>query len=101
MGMAGTINPHALKEGRNEYVIIDVREAEELNEGRIEDSVNMPLGMLIKKAKKRMIEELKEKKICTHCSGGYRSNIAADELNKWGFQAVSIEGGFKAWKEIQ
>ena len=99
--MADTINPRVLREKRNEYVIIDVREAEELNEGTIEGSIHMPLGMLIKKAKKRMIEELKEKKICTHCSGGYRSNIAADELNKWGFQAVSIEGGFKAWKQIQ
>ena len=99
--MGETISPHVLKEKRNEYVIIDVREAEELGEGRINDSIHMPLGMLIKKAKKAMMEELKEKKICTHCSGGYRSNIAADELNKWGFQAVSIEGGFKAWKQVQ
>lgn len=99
--MAGTINPKVLKEKRQEYVIIDVREAEELNEGTIEGSIHMPLGMLIKKAKKGMIEELKEKKVCTHCSGGYRSNIGADELNKWGFQAVSIKGGFKAWKQDQ
>lgn len=99
--MAGTINPQVLKEKRQEYVVIDVREAEELTEGTIDGSINIPLGMLIKKAKKGMIEELKEKKICTHCSGGYRSNIAADELNKWGFQAVSIEGGFKAWKQNQ
>ena len=99
--MAGIINPQVLKEKRQEYVVIDVREAEELTEGTIDGSINIPLGMLIKKAKKGMIEELKEKKICTHCSGGYRSNIAADELNKWGFQAVSIEGGFKAWKQNQ
>jgi rhodanese-related sulfurtransferase len=26
-------------------------------------------------------------------------NIAADELNKHGFDAVTIEGGYSAWKD--
>lgn len=46
-----------------------------------------------------MMDEFKNFQICTHCSSGYRSNIAADELNKWGFNAVSIEGGYKAWRK--
>jgi len=99
--MSDTITPKTLRDKRNEYIVIDVREAEELNEGIIEDSIHLPLGMLIKKAKKGMMEEFKGKNICTHCSAGYRSNIAAHELNKWGFRAVSIEGGFKAWKQEQ
>ncbi|HXP48420.1 MAG TPA: rhodanese-like domain-containing protein [Bacteroidia bacterium] len=34
----------------------------------------------------------------TYCSGGYRGNIAADELNKLGFDTVNIEGGYSAYK---
>lgn len=30
---------------------------------------------------------------------GKRADIAADELNKLGFNAFSIEGGFVAWKQ--
>jgi rhodanese-related sulfurtransferase len=36
-----------------------------------------------------------------YCSGGYRGNIAADELNKQGFDAVTIEGGYSAYKEMR
>ena len=99
--MADKISPKELKGKLNEYVIIDVREADELIEGKIDGSIHMPLGLTIKKAKKRMMDELKGKKICTHCSTGYRGNIAADELNKWGFQAVTLEGGFVGWKQNQ
>ena len=97
--MANRILPKELEENKSHFIIIDVREKDELEEGVIENSIHMPLGLTIKKAKKGMINELKNHRICTHCSSGYRSNIAADELNKWGFNAVSIEGGYNAWKK--
>jgi predicted sulfurtransferase len=37
---------------------------------------------------------MKGKTICTYCNGGHRGNIGADELNKAGFNAVTIEGGY-------
>ena len=30
---------------------------------------------------------------------GYRGNIASDELNNQGFDTVTIEGGYSAWKD--
>ena len=45
------------------------------------------------------LDDLKCKKICTYCSGGYRGNMAADELNNQGFDAITIEGGYSAWKD--
>jgi rhodanese-related sulfurtransferase len=59
----------------------------------------MPLGELIRKVRQGDLNELKGNKIVTYCSGGYRGNIAADELNKQGFDAVTIEGGYSAWKD--
>ena len=79
-------------------MIIDVREADELKEGKIDGAINLPLGQLIRKARHGDLDEIKRKKIVTYCSGGYRGNIAADELNKQGFNAVTIEGGYSAWK---
>ena len=97
--MADKISASDLKARKAELVIIDVREADELSNGKIEDSISMPLGLTIRNAKKKQIENLREKKICTYCGTGYRGNIAADELNKEGFNAVTLEGGFPSWNQ--
>ena len=98
--MADKITPKELQARTDEYMIIDVREADELEEGKIGGAVNIPLGRLIKKARQGDLNDLKGRKICTYCSGGYRGNMAADELNKQGFDyAVTIEGGYTAWKD--
>ena len=98
--MADRITPKELQERKDEYTIVDVREADELEEeGKIDGAINMPLGQLIRKARHGNIDDFKRKKICTYCSSGYRGNIAADELNKHGFDAVTIEGGYSAWKD--
>ena len=92
--------PKELQGRKDEFVIVDVREADELvEEGKIDGAVNMPLGQLIRKARHGDLNDLKGNKIVTYCSGGYRGNIAADELNKHGFDAVTIEGGYSAWKD--
>ena len=97
--MVYKITPKELQGRKDEYMIVDVREADEMEEGKIEGAVNMPLGQLIRKARLGDLNDLKGKKICTYCSGGYRGNMAADELNKQGFDAITIEGGYSAWKE--
>ena len=78
---------------------MDVREADELAGGKIEGSIHMPLGLTIRNAKKKQIEDLRGKKICTYCGTGYRGNIAAEELSKEGFNAVTLEGGYPSWNQ--
>ena len=95
--MADTISKDQLKETLDQYVIIDVREPDEVQNGAIENSQNMPLGLLIRNAKKGQIEDLKQEKICVYCASGYRGNIAADELIKAGFSAVNLQGGYASW----
>ncbi|MEE8255972.1 MAG: rhodanese-like domain-containing protein [Nitrosopumilaceae archaeon] len=97
--MAEKISANDLKSRKGEFVIIDVREPDELEGGKIEGSTHLPLGLVIRKAKKGGIEELKDKKICTYCGSGYRGNIAADELGKAGFNAVTLDGGFPSWNQ--
>ena len=95
--MADKISANDLKSQKSNFVIIDVRESDELTSGKIEESIHMPLGLTIRNAKKKQIEDLRNKKICTYCGTGYRGNIAADELNKEGFNAVTLDGGYPSW----
>ena len=95
--MVESISKEQLQQDKDQYVIIDVREPDEVVNGSIENSQNMPLGLTIRNAKKGQIDDLKDKKICVYCASGYRGNIAADELVKAGFSAVNLEGGYMAW----
>ena len=97
--MAEKISTNDLKSKKSDFVIIDVRETDELDGGVIDDSISMPLGLVIRNAKKKQIDNLKDKKICTYCGTGYRGNIAADELVKEGFDAVTLEGGYSSWNQ--
>ena len=99
ISMAESISKDQLKQEQNDFVIIDVREPDEVANGAIENSKNMPLGLTIRNAKKGQIEDLKDKKICVYCASGYRGNIAADELVKAGFSAINLEGGYMAWTQ--
>jgi len=97
--LANKVTSKELREKQEQYVYLDVREADEIEEGMIDGAVNIPLGLLIRKARLGDLHDLKGKKIVTYCSGGYRGNIAAEELNKLGFDTVNIEGGYSAWKD--
>ncbi len=97
--MAEKISTNDLKSKQSDFVIIDVRETDELDGGIIDDSISMPLGLVIRNAKKKQIENLRDKKICTYCGTGYRGNIAAGELVKEGFNAVTLEGGYASWNQ--
>ena len=96
--MGNKITVKELMSQKNDFLIIDVRELDELKSGTIEDSIHMPLGLCIRNIKKKQIENMKNRKICTYCGTGYRGNIAADELSKEGFYAITLDGGFSNWR---
>ncbi|MDQ4067168.1 MAG: rhodanese-like domain-containing protein [Thermoproteota archaeon] len=103
--MADKITPKDLAAKKDQYVIVDMREPDEIQkEGKMEGAETIPLGRLVREIRHGggdMANKLKGKKICIYCSVGYRGNIAADELKKEGFEAETIEGGYTAWKEQQ
>ena len=98
--MADKITASDLAQRKKDPVLIDVREADEIDtNGKIEGATNIPLGQLIRNARQGALDNLKGKEIVTYCNGGYRGNIGADELNKKGFKATTIDGGYAAWKD--
>ena len=78
--------------------LIDVREDNEWDASHAEGAQHMGRGII-----ERDIEELvpdKAAELILYCGGGYRSALAADNLQRMGYTNVySMAGGWKAWKE--
>jgi len=74
-------------------VLVDIREAWELEQGRIADSVHIPMRELDEK-----LEPYRERSIVLYCAHGNRSLRAAKALSEQGYdEVVSLAGGIDAW----
>jgi len=82
---------------RCDALLIDVRDPNEWQEGHIPGAKNFSRGTV-----ELEIEEAApdlSTPIITHCGGGGRSALAAESLQRMGYNNVkSMAGGFKAWK---
>ncbi len=81
----------------DEFILIDVREQEEAQQGRIEKSIFIPRGVLEMTVQQNFKDPLRP--IVLYCAGGGRSAVAAQALKNMGYENVSsMEGGFGGWK---
>ncbi len=79
-------------------IVLDVREADEFEQGAIPGAVFIPRGHLEGQIENRIGD--KDAKIVVHCAGGVRSAFAAKTLNELGYtDVVSMAGGFNKWKD--
>ena len=88
-------------QGRGEALhLVDVREDNEWNVDRAAGAIHIGKGVL-----ERDVEGLipdKAARVVLYCGGGYRSALAADNLQKMGYTNVlSMAGGIRAWREKQ
>ena len=80
---------------RSEAILVDVREGDEVNVGRVPEAVHIPLGRL----EQRSRELPMEMEILLICRSGNRSSVAARALAEKGFRSTNVEGGAQAWVE--
>lgn len=82
---------------KEDAVVIDIRESNELAQGSIRDAKHLALSVL-----KQRVDELKahtDKPVITYCKSGNRSSEACEILKKNDFANVmSLKGGIEAWK---
>lgn len=77
-------------------MLVDVREKDEWDEGRIPGALHAPLSRF-GEAARGLLEE-REKEIIVYCRSGSRSARAAERLLRMGHPRVSnMEGGILAW----
>ena len=79
-------------------VVLDVREADEYEQGAIPDALHIPRGTLETSIEGRVPDH--DTPLIVHCAGGTRSAFAAKSLNELGYtNVVSVAGGFNKWKD--
>lgn len=84
----------------DEFVLLDVREREEFNDGHLENAVFIPRGFLELRVENEIPD--KDTPIVVYCAGGVRSALATKTLMNMGYKNVqSMVGGFNAWKEAK
>lgn len=93
------IQPAAAKQMMDtlDVFILDVREKNEHDAGRIPRAVHIP----IRELPKRMGELPKGKPIIIYCGIGHRGAMALVFLRGQGYNVKSILGGFKAWNDAK
>ncbi|MEH6986872.1 rhodanese-like domain-containing protein [Cytobacillus firmus] len=74
--------------------IIDVREADEVKEGKIASAIHIPLGLI----EFRMHELDKNQEYVMVCRSGNRSGLAARFLEGQGFRVINMLGGMMNWE---
>ena len=80
------------------WVVLDVREVEEYDQGVIPESILIPQGKIEESIKERIPNH--DQPIIAMCAGGVRSAFAAVTLNELGYtNVVSMDGGFNLWKQ--
>ena len=96
------IQPQDVKrmlDAKEDFTLIDVREADEHAKGTIPTAVELSRGIL-----ERDIDQVttdKDRKIVLYCGGGFRSALAAVNLKKMGYKnVISMDGGWKGWQQL-
>src|SRR6202046_5946732 len=74
-------------------VVLDVREADEYEQGALPGAVHIPRGFLESQVEGKILDH--DATIVVYCAGGTRSAFAADTLTQLGdTDVVSMAGGF-------
>ena len=85
------------REQGEEFHLLDVREDHEFHLGRIPGALHISKGIIERDVEAKIPDS--STLLILYCGGGFRSALAADNLQKMGYtQVISMDGGFSGWK---
>lgn len=80
------------------FLLIDVREESEWAKDHLPGAVHLGKGIIERDVESR-VPDL-DAPLILYCGGGFRSALAADNLQKMGYRNVlSMDGGIRGWRE--
>jgi rhodanese-related sulfurtransferase len=83
---------------KESFFFVDVREDHEWAEGHAAGAMHIGRGILERDIEK-YVEDF-DAEVVLYCGGGYRSALAADNIQKMGYRRVlSMAGGIRGWRE--
>lgn len=85
-----------MKQSKEDFVLIDTREDNEFNAAHIKGAIHIGRGILERDIHLHIPSH--DIKIILYCGGGFRSALAAESLQKMGYEnVISMDGGWKGW----
>lgn len=79
-------------------ILVDTREDAEWARGHIPGAIHLGRGIIERDIEKTIPD--KATPIVLYCGGGFRSALAADNLQKMGYlNVISMDGGWRGWTE--
>ncbi|HXU19434.1 MAG TPA: rhodanese-like domain-containing protein [Verrucomicrobiae bacterium] len=79
-------------------ILVDTREDAEWARGHIPGAIHLGRGIIERDIEKAIPD--KGAPIVLYCGGGFRSALAADNLQKMGYRnVISMDGGWRGWTE--
>jgi rhodanese-related sulfurtransferase len=83
---------------KEKFHLVDVREDGEWANGHLPGAMHLGKGVIERDIEQKIPDTSAE--IVLYCGGGFRSALAADNLQKMGYtNVISMDGGFRGWKE--
>ena len=80
------------------FILVDVREESEWAKDHLPKATHLSKGVIERDAEKQLPDMGAE--IVLYCGGGFRSALAADNLQKMGYTNVwSMDGGIRGWRD--
>jgi rhodanese-related sulfurtransferase len=80
------------------FHLVDVREESEWAKDHLPGAVHLGKGVLERDVEQKIPDAAAP--IVLYCGGGFRSALAADNLQKMGYTRVlSMDGGVRGWRE--
>ena len=80
------------------FVLVDVREESEWAVGHAPGAVHMSKGVIERDVETKVPD--KATPLVLYCGGGFRSALAADNLQKMGYtNVISMDGGWRGWTQ--
>jgi rhodanese-related sulfurtransferase len=94
-----TIDDVLARQARGErFRLVDVREDDEWRAGHAAGAEHIGRGVIERDIVAKAPD--KDEELILYCGGGFRSALAADNLQKMGYRRVrSLAGGWRAWNE--
>jgi rhodanese-related sulfurtransferase len=79
------------------FQVVDVREESEYAAGHLPGAIHLSKGVIERDIEKHIPDH--DQPIVLYCGGGFRSALAADNIQRMGYTNVlSMDGGWRAWQ---
>jgi rhodanese-related sulfurtransferase len=83
---------------RETFLLVDVREESEFAKDHLPGAIHLGKGIIERDIEARV--PALDTEMVLYCGGGFRSALAADNLQKMGYtNVISMDGGIRDWRE--